>query len=152
MLDGDPRRIRMAYSLMFSLPGTPVLFYGEELGMGEHLETGDRTAVRTTMQWSRGKNGGFSNAAPGKLAAPVVGDGYGPDHVNASDQRHDEDSMLHFMRVLIERYRASAEMGWGRRSRCSASGSARCWRTRWPGPRAAWLRCTTSAMLLRRSS
>ena len=63
MLDGDPRRIRMVYSLLFSLPGTPVLFYGEEIGMGENLEAGDRLAVRTPMQWSADKNGGFSNAA-----------------------------------------------------------------------------------------
>ena len=60
MLEGDPRRIRMTYSLMFSLPGTPVLFYGEELGMGEHLPIGDRTSVRTPMQWIDAPNGGFS--------------------------------------------------------------------------------------------
>ena len=113
MLDGDPRRIRMVYSLMFSLPGTPVLFYGEEIGMGERLDIGDRTSVRTPMQWTDGMNGGFSNAAPRKLPLPLVDDGFGPEHVNASDQRHDPDSMLHFMRRLIERYRASAEMGWG---------------------------------------
>jgi trehalose synthase len=113
MLDGDPRRIRMVYSLMFSLPGTPVLFYGEELGMGEDLAAGSRLAVRTPMQWTRGPNGGFSDAPRRKLVRKVVGDGYGPEHVNASDQRHDPESLLHFMRRLIERYRASAEMGWG---------------------------------------
>jgi trehalose synthase len=113
MLGGDPRRIRMVYSLMFSLPGTPVLFYGEELGMGERLDAGDRKAVRTPMQWTKGLNGGFSNASASALPSPLVDDGYGPEHVNASDQRHDPDSMLHFMRRLIERYRASAEMGWG---------------------------------------
>jgi trehalose synthase len=113
MLDGDPRRIRMAYSLMFSLPGTPVLFYGEELGMGERLDIGDRTSVRTPMQWTGGRNGGFSNAKPSRLPSPIVDDGYSPEHVNASDQRHDPDSLLHFMRRLIERYRSSPEMGWG---------------------------------------
>ncbi len=113
MLDGDPRRIRMVYSLMFSLPGTPVLFYGEELGMGERLDIGDRTSVRTPMQWTDGKNGGFSNAAPRKLPLPMVEGAYGPEHVNASDQRHDPESMLHFTRMLIERYRSSPEMGWG---------------------------------------
>lgn len=113
MLKGDPRRIRMVYSLLFSLPGTPVLFYGEEIGMGENLEIGDRSSVRTPMQWSQAKNGGFSNAAPSKLANPVVGGGFSPEHVNATDQRHDPDSMLHFIRKLIERYRASAEIGWG---------------------------------------
>ena len=113
MLDGDPRRIRMAYSLMFSLPGTPVLFYGEELGMGEDASVHDRTAVRTPMQWTNGVNGGFSNASDKELAAQVVGDGFGPEFVNASDQRHDPDSLLGFMRLLIQRYRSSAEMGWG---------------------------------------
>ena len=113
MLDGDPRRIRMVYSLMFSLPGTPVLFYGEEIAMGERLDIGDRMSVRTPMQWTDGRNGGFSNAPPRKLPLPLVDDGYGPAHVNVSDQRHDRDSMLHFTRRLIERYRSSPEMGWG---------------------------------------
>ena len=113
MLDGDPRRVRMVYSLMFSLPGTPVLYYGEELGMGEDLDAGSRLAVRTPMQWTGGVNGGFSHAAARRLARPVVTGGYGPHHVNASDQRHDPDSLLAFMRTLIARYRASAEMGWG---------------------------------------
>ncbi|MEO8261445.1 MAG: alpha-amylase family protein [Pseudolysinimonas sp.] len=113
MLDGDPRRIRMVYSLMFSLPGTPVLFYGEELGMGEDLAVGSRLAVRTPMQWTKGPNGGFSDAPARRMVRKVVTDGYGPEHVNASDQRHDSESLLHFMRRLIERYRASAEMGWG---------------------------------------
>ncbi|GAB2450226.1 trehalose synthase [Conyzicola lurida] len=113
MLDGDPRRIRMVYSLLFSLPGTPVLFYGEELGMGENLDIPGRQSVRSPMQWTAEKNGGFSNARPSRLAAPVTGGGYSPEHVNASVQRHDPDSMLRFMRTLIERYRASAEIGWG---------------------------------------
>jgi glycosidase len=98
---------------MFSLPGTPVLFYGEELGMGEDLAIGSRLAVRTPMQWTRGPNGGFSEAPKGKLVRKVVGDGYSPEHVNVSDQRHDPGSLLHFMRTLVARYRSSPEMGWG---------------------------------------
>ena len=78
MLDGDPRRIRMVYSLLFSLPGTPVLFYGEEIGMGEELSAEGRSAVRTTMQWSPDRNGGFSTAPPSRLAAPTVQGGFGP--------------------------------------------------------------------------
>jgi trehalose synthase len=113
MVDGDPRRIRLAYSLMFSLPGTPVLFYGEEIGMGEDARTHDRTSVRTPMQWTGGTNAGFSNAPESSLPARVPNDGYGPEHVNASDQRHDSGSTLQFMRSLIKRYRASSEMGWG---------------------------------------
>jgi trehalose synthase len=113
MLQGDPRRIRMAYSLMFSLPGTPVLFYGEEIGMGEDLAVGTRLSVRTPMQWTSEPSGGFSDAPARKRVRRVVGDGFGPEHVNVSDQRHDPDSLLHFMRTLIARYRASSEMGWG---------------------------------------
>lgn len=113
MLDGDPRRVRMVYSLMFSLPGTPVLFYGEEIGMGENLSIGTRQSVRTPMQWTAGANGGFSNADAAALVSPVVEGGFAPEHVNASSQRHDPDSMLQFMKRLIERYRASAELGWG---------------------------------------
>ena len=79
MLDGDPRRIRMAYSLLFSLPGTPTLYYGEEIGMGEDLAAEGRMAVRSPMQWEPGRNGGFSDATPGRLVQRMVPDGYGPD-------------------------------------------------------------------------
>jgi trehalose synthase len=113
MLHGDPRRIRMVYSLLFSLPGTPVLFYGEEIGMGEYLAAGDRQAVRTPMQWNAHKNAGFSNARRSRLPSPIVEGGFSPEHVNVADQRHDDGSLLHFIRRLIERYRASAEIGWG---------------------------------------
>ncbi len=114
MLDGDPRRIRMVYSLLFSLPGTPVLFYGEEIGMGENLDAPGRQAIRSPMQWSSGKNGGFSKAAPSKLIAPVVEDGFAPEHINVQDQRNDPDSLLTFITLLIRRYRESPELGWGR--------------------------------------
>ncbi|MET0713945.1 MAG: alpha-amylase family protein [Mycetocola sp.] len=113
MLDGDPRRIRMAYSLLFSTPGTPVLFYGEEIGMGENLAIPGRQSVRSPMQWTSGKNGGFSRAAKSRLTAPVVEDGFSPEHVNVADQRHDPDSLLQFMRLLIRTYRNSVEIGWG---------------------------------------
>ena len=113
MLDGDPRRVRMVYSLMFSLPGTPVLFYGEEIGMGENPDEASRSAVRTTMQWTAGENGGFSTAAAEDLAAPVVAGGFAPEHVNVADQRNDPDSLLNFIRLLTTRYRACPELGWG---------------------------------------
>ncbi|MGY2128210.1 alpha-amylase family protein [Blastococcus sp. SYSU DS0617] len=113
MLDGDPRRVRMVYSLLFSLPGTPVLFYGEEIGMGENLEAEGRLAVRTPMQWTSGRNGGFSSAEPRKLPGPVVDGGFAPDYVNVADQRNDPDSLLSFMKLLIRRYRESPELGWG---------------------------------------
>jgi trehalose synthase len=113
MLDGDPRRLRMVYSLLFSLPGTPVLFYGEEIGMGEELAAEGRSAVRTPMQWTDGRNGGFSDARPARLPGPVVQGGFGPDHVNVAAQRRDPDSLLQFMTLLIQRYREAPELGWG---------------------------------------
>ncbi len=113
MLDGDPRRVRMAYSLLFSLPGTPTIFYGEEIGMGEDLEAEGRMAVRTPMQWSSGRNGGFSSARPGRLVRRVTPDGYGPEHVNVADQRRAPDSLWTFMHRLIQAYRTCPELGWG---------------------------------------
>ncbi|MGY1603681.1 alpha-amylase family protein [Geodermatophilus sp. SYSU D00815] len=113
MLDGDPRRIRMVYSLLFSLPGTPVLFYGEEIGMGENLDAEGRNAVRTPMQWTSGPNGGFSTADPRRLTAPVVTGGFAPEHVNVADQRRDPDSLLSFVKLLVRRYRECPELGWG---------------------------------------
>jgi trehalose synthase len=113
MLDGDPRRIRMAYSLLFSLPGTPVLFYGEEIGMAENLDVPGRNAVRTPMQWAPARNGGFSTAPPSRLPAPVVHGGYGPEHVSVAGQRDDPDSLLTFMTLLVRRYRECPELGWG---------------------------------------
>jgi trehalose synthase len=113
MLGGDPRRVRMAYSLLFSMPGTPTLFYGEEIGMGEDLAAEGRMAVRTPMQWTPGKNGGFSTAAPSRLVQPVAPDGYAPEHVNAADQIRDPDSLWTFVRSLIVAYRDCPEIGWG---------------------------------------
>jgi trehalose synthase len=113
MLEGDPRRIRMAYSLMFSLPGTPTLYYGEEIGMGEDLDADGRMAVRTPMQWSAGRNGGFSSATPGRLVQRVVPGAWGPEHVNVAAQVHDPESLWSFMRKLISIRRTCPELGWG---------------------------------------
>ena len=108
MLGGDERRMRMAYSLAFSLPGTPVLFYGEEIGMAENLDIPGRFAVRTPMQWTGGANGGFSKASKRRLSRPLPDGLYGPDRVNAADQRRDHDSFWWFMRNLIYTYRSAA--------------------------------------------
>lgn len=107
---GDERRLRMAYSLMFSTPGTPVLFYGEEIGMGENLDLPSRMAVRSPMQWSR--DGGFSQAPREEWVRPMPEGYYGPENVNVADQRNDPDSFLSFMKLLIQRYRQSPEIGW----------------------------------------
>jgi glycosidase len=112
MLGGDERRMRMVYSLAFSLPGTPVLFYGEEIGMAENLEVEGRFAVRTPMQWTGDANGGFSHAAKRRLPRPLPEGLYGPDRVNAADQRHDHQSFWWFIRDLIYTYRQQPEIGW----------------------------------------
>jgi trehalose synthase len=112
MLNGDPQRLRMVYSLLFSLPGTPVLFYGEEIGLGENLDAGERMAVRPPMQWDRGDQGGFSTAEPARHLSRVVQGPFGPQHVSVEDQRRDPDSLLNFMSMLIRRYRESPELGW----------------------------------------
>ncbi len=79
MLDGDPRRLRMRLQPAFCLPGTPVLFYGEEIGMGENLDLPGRLAVRTPMQWTDGRDGGFSDAAPSRARRPLAEGGFGPE-------------------------------------------------------------------------
>ncbi|CAN5620669.1 alpha-amylase family protein [soil metagenome] len=112
MLGGDERRMKMAYSLAFSLPGTPVLFYGEEIGMAENLDIPGRLAVRSPMQWTGGVNGGFSTAPKRRLTRPLPDGLYGPERVNAAGQRHDHGSFWWFMRNLIYTYRQQPETGW----------------------------------------
>ncbi|MEV8376106.1 alpha-amylase family protein [Kribbella sp. NPDC056861] len=113
MLDNNLDRIKMVYSLLFSLPGTPVLFYGEEIGMGENLAAEGRSAVRTPMQWTKDVNGGFSTADPDDLAGPVVEGELSPEHVNVADQRQDPDSLLNWIKLLVRRYREAPELSWG---------------------------------------
>jgi len=115
MLGGDERRIRLVYSLTFALPGTPVIFYGEEIGMAENLEIEGRYSVRAPMQWSPGRHGGFSTAEDaGALCRPVTEGDYGPDRVNVAAQRRDPDSLLNWMERLIRRRKECPELGWGR--------------------------------------
>jgi trehalose synthase len=113
MLGGDTRRIRMVYSLMFSLPGTPVLFYGEEIGMGENLDVKGRAAVRTPMQWTDEPNGGFSTAPVDRLPAPLPDGDFGADAVNVAAQRQDPDSLLNWFERLIRRRKETPELGFG---------------------------------------
>ena len=113
MLGGDQDRIRMVYSLLFSLPGTPVLFYGEEIGMSEALRAEGRLAVRTPMQWSSEPNGGFSSADASELPGPIPDDEYRPERVNVAAQERDPQSLLSWIRLLIESYRTHPELAWG---------------------------------------
>jgi trehalose synthase len=113
MLEGDERRVRLAYSLLFSLPGTPVLFYGEEIGMGENLAVPGRLAVRTPMQWSADRRSGFSTAPPEAHPAPMPDGPFGPEAVNVADQRRDPDSLLNWFERVIRRRRETPELGLG---------------------------------------
>jgi maltose alpha-D-glucosyltransferase/alpha-amylase len=113
MLGGDRDRLRLAWSLMFTLPGTPVLLYGDEIGMGDNLAIPDRLSVRVPMQWSDEPNGGFSTAEADDLVRPLAGGRYGPRHVNVAVQRRDLDSQLNWMERLIRRRKQTPELGWG---------------------------------------
>jgi maltose alpha-D-glucosyltransferase / alpha-amylase len=95
MFDGDRRRLELAYSLMFTLPGTPVLRYGDELGMGDDLSLPERNCARTPMQWSNERHGGFTKSE--KPHIPVISGGpYGFEHINAAIQRRHPDSLLNW--------------------------------------------------------
>jgi maltose alpha-D-glucosyltransferase / alpha-amylase len=114
MLGGDQRRIRMAYSLQFTLRGTPVIRYGAEIGMGEDLSLQGRDAVRTPMQWSHRANGGFSAAPADQLVRPVISRGeYGYKLVNVTTQRRDPDSLLNWFQHMISTLRECPEIGTG---------------------------------------
>jgi maltose alpha-D-glucosyltransferase/alpha-amylase len=112
MLGGDRRRMELAYSLMFTLPGTPVLRYGDELGMGDDLELPERVCCRTPMQWSTEPHGGFTKSD--KPVVPVISSGpYGFEHINAAEQRRDPDSLLNWMERMIRMRAEVPEIGWG---------------------------------------
>jgi len=112
MLAGDRRRIELAYSLMFTLPGTPVIRYGDELGMGDNLELSERDCARTPMQWSTEPNAGFTSNA--RTISPVISSGpYGYEHVNAARQRREPNSLLNWTERLIRMRKEVPEIGWG---------------------------------------
>ncbi|HZD71367.1 MAG TPA: alpha-amylase family protein [Actinomycetes bacterium] len=112
MLGGDQRRLELAYSLLFSLPDTPVLLYGEEIGMGEDLDVPSRATVRTAMQWSHEPNGGFSTAE--RTHPSTVADGpFSYQRVNVGAQRGDPDSLLRRVGSLIRTRKQCPELGFG---------------------------------------
>jgi maltose alpha-D-glucosyltransferase/alpha-amylase len=112
MLGGDRARIELAYSLQFTLRGTPVIRYGEEIGMGEDLSLEGRDAIRTPMQWSYAENAGFSDHDT--TVRPVITGGeYGYQRVNVTAQRHDKNSLLAWFERMIHTVRESPEIGDG---------------------------------------
>jgi trehalose synthase len=114
MLKGNADRIRLVYSIVFALPGAPVLFYGEEIGMAENLDIPGRQSVRSPMQWADRPNGGFSTAAEDRLSRPVVsGNRWGPKGVNVAAQERDPESILNWLERLIRRRREMPEVAFG---------------------------------------
>jgi maltose alpha-D-glucosyltransferase/alpha-amylase len=112
MLGGDPRRLELASSLLFSLPGTPVMRYGDEIGMGDDLSLPDRKSVRTPMQWTADPHGGFSRADKPEL--PVIANGpFGYAQINVADQRRDPGSLLNLNERFIRMRKECPEFGWG---------------------------------------
>jgi maltose alpha-D-glucosyltransferase/alpha-amylase len=114
MLQGDRRRIELMNSLMFTLPGTPVIRYGEEIGMGDDLSLPERESIRTPMQWSAEPNGGFSWAPPQRLIRPVIDEGeYRYERINVAAQRLESESLLNWIERAIRMRKECPEFGWG---------------------------------------
>lgn len=109
---GGPNRIEFAYSVLFSLPGTPVIRYGDEIGLGDNLALKERDAVRTPMQWTNGTNAGFTSHA--NPVHPVITKGpYGCDKVNVEQQRRDPNSLLNWTSRMVRLRKECPEIGWG---------------------------------------
>ena len=114
LMERDRRRIELINSLLLSMPGTPVIYYGDELGMGDNIHLGDRDGVRTPMQWSSDRNGGFSRADPEQLVLPpVMGTLYGFDAVNVEAQQRDPHSLLNWTRRMLATRRSKHTFGRG---------------------------------------
>ena len=114
LLDNDRRKIELMNALLLSMPGTPVIYYGDELGMGDNYYLGDRDGVRTPMQWSADRNGGFSRADPQRLYLPPIMDAnYGYQAINVEAQQRAQSSLLNWMRRMIQVRKSHAAFGRG---------------------------------------
>jgi maltose alpha-D-glucosyltransferase/alpha-amylase len=114
LLEGDRRKIELLNAILFSMPGAPVIYYGDEIGMGDDIWLDDRDGVRTPMQWSGDPNAGFSTAPAGTLYAPVINDAvFGYRQVNVAAQRADPDSLLNWTKRMIRVRKAHSVFGRG---------------------------------------
>jgi maltose alpha-D-glucosyltransferase/alpha-amylase len=114
LLENDLDRVRLMNGLLFSMPGTPIVYYGDEIGMGDNFFLGDRNGVRTPMQWSPDRNGGFSRCDPQRLYLPPIMDPvYGYQAVNVESQLRDRSSLLHWMKRMLAVRRQHAAFGRG---------------------------------------
>ena len=128
LLDNDRNQIELFTALLLSLPGSPVLYYGDEIGMGDNIWLGDRDGVRTPMQWTPDRNAGFSTADPGRLYLPPNLDPiYGYQAVNVEAQRDSSTSLLHWTRTMIEVRTPPRRVRPRRRSASWAAPTRRCW-------------------------
>ena len=114
LMDNDRRKIELMNSLLLSFPGTPIIYYGDEIGMGDNIYLGDRNGVRTPMQWTPDRNGGFSRADPARLYAPIIMDSvYGYEAVNVEAQSRSLSSLLSAMKKLIAVRKSTLAFGRG---------------------------------------
>src|ERR1700681_377258 len=114
LLENDPERIKLMNSLLLSMPGSPIIYYGDEIGMGDNYYIGDRNGVRTPMQWSPDRNAGFSRADPQRLYLPPIMDSiYGYEAVNVEAQIRDRASLLNWMKRMLQIRKTSQAFGRG---------------------------------------
>ncbi|MEJ2758849.1 MAG: maltose alpha-D-glucosyltransferase, partial [Anaerolineales bacterium] len=114
LLDNDLHKIKLINSLLFTLPGSPIIYYGDEIGMGDNIWLKDRNGVRTPMQWDESPNAGFSDAPPEELYSPVINSlEFNPEKVNVKQQMDDPDSILNFIRKVIRIRKRHPALGTG---------------------------------------
>lgn len=114
LLDNDRKKLELLNSVIFTLPGSPIIYYGDEIGMGDNIWLEDRNGVRTPMQWTAGTNAGFSSAPPAKLYSPVIDDPiFGYQRVNVESQRGAPGSLFYFIHHLIAKRKEHPSLGFG---------------------------------------
>ena len=114
MMDNDNRRVQLLNGLLMSMPGTPIIYYGDEIGMGDNVYLGDRNGVRTPMQWNGGWNAGFSGADPERLYSPLISNPvYGYQAINVESQKRSQHSLLSWMKRLIHVRKSSRVLSRG---------------------------------------
>jgi maltose alpha-D-glucosyltransferase/alpha-amylase len=114
LLDNDRRKIEVANSILFTLTGSPIIYYGDEIGMGDNIWLDDRNGVRTPMQWNADPAAGFSEAASEAFYAPVIDAApFGPDTINVADQQADPESLYHTIQRMIAVRKQYKAFGWG---------------------------------------
>jgi maltose alpha-D-glucosyltransferase/alpha-amylase len=114
LLDNDRRKLEVANAILFTLPGAPIIYYGDEIGMGDNIWLFDRNGVRTPLQWTAEPGAGFSEADPKDFWVPVIADEtYGYQQVNVAAQMADPDSLFHQMKHFVATRKAHPVLGWG---------------------------------------